>query len=618
MLKKISLLLPILPKLGYKNVAYMFWYRLSLKLGWRQRKFKVGQHIQGEFFKPVAPINNYPAQWEKLAVEKADAIIEGKLTWFHYHSFQLTNPPNWFQNPYDGSILNKPQKHWTRLSDFDLNTGDIKIIWEPSRFDWVIDLVRAYRITGRQEYLETLNQWLVDWSHHNPLNLGPNWKCGQEASIRLMKLISATQLLNQDLEASEALKKMLVEHLERIHKNITYAWAQDNNHGTSEAAALYVGAVFLLKQNQSTDLSKKLHKYRIKGRQLLLNRIAKLITPHGIFSQRSVTYHRVVVDTMSWVLMNMQRYEEPVFSEDVQAKLKSLGELQYKMISNSKGEVPNLGSNDGAMFLNLHHADYRDFRPSTQLFFAALNHEKRFGAGFHDEALFWFYPELLEKNPSILTNENGIVNVDDELIILQDSDLKVFFRLPHDRFRFATCDALHLDIWYKGKNILGDSGSYSYNAGEKSQNFESVSAHNTVQFGKEEQMPKISRFLYGDWLKAEAINVSGEGKNIWSIEASYTDYRKNTHTRILEWAPELKRLTVFDKLSSPNKEEKNLFWQVFDESVTDQIEVQSEEGDVLKPKLSKAYHSLYYLQKTNHLRLSYKTASKQFKTIIQF
>src|SRR5690554_6763886 len=101
MLKKISLIFPILPKLGYKNVAYMFWYRLSLKLGWRQRKFKVGQAIQGEFFKPVAPINNYPAQWVKLAVEKADAIIEGKLTWFHYHSFQLTNPPNWFQNPYD-------------------------------------------------------------------------------------------------------------------------------------------------------------------------------------------------------------------------------------------------------------------------------------------------------------------------------------------------------------------------------------------------------------------------------------------------------------------------------------------------------------------------------------
>lgn len=618
MLKKLSLIFPILPKLGYSNVAYMLWYRLSLKWGWRKPMFPKAEPINGGFFNAVTPINDYPAQWKELALEKANAILESRLTWFHYHQFKVGNPPNWFLNPFDYSILNNPQKHWTDLSDFDLNTGDIKIIWEPSRFDWVIDLARAYRITGQQEYLDTLNHWLIDWSQHNPLNTGPNWKCGQEASIRLMKLISATQLLEQDLTASEPLKQMLYEHLGRIRNNITYAWAQDNNHGTSEAAALYIGAVFLLKQTQTNALKKQLYKYRNKGKQILLNRINKLLTPQGVFSQRSVTYHRVVVDTMSWVLYNMQRYNEPAFTDSIRAKLQNLGELQYKMISSSQGETPNLGSNDGAMLLNLHHADYRDFRPSTQLFFAALKQEKRFAPGLHDEPLFWFYSELMDEKTTVLKNEKGILNVDDELIILQDADIKIFFRLPHDRFRFATCDALHLDIWYKGKNILGDSGSYSYNAGEKSQDFESVSAHNTVQFGEEEQMPKISRFLYGAWLKAKAINFSDVGEEIWTCEASYTDYRKNTHKRMVHWESSLKRLTVIDQLDSPSQERKKLFWQVFDESIIEKMEVKTEHGDVLKSDSVKAFHSLYYLQKTDHLRLTYETTSQQFKTIIQF
>ena len=35
-------------------------------------------------------------------------------------------------------------------------------------------------------------------------------------------------------------------HLKRIESTISYAIAQDNNHGTSEAAALFIGGSWLL------------------------------------------------------------------------------------------------------------------------------------------------------------------------------------------------------------------------------------------------------------------------------------------------------------------------------------------------------------------------------------
>jgi len=617
MLKKIFLLIPILPKLGYNNVAYMIWYRLGMKLGWQKHKFPLGKAIVGLFFKKSAPVKNYPEAWRNKTLERANKILDGNLTWFYYHTFQVGNPPKWFQNPFDGSVLNNPKKHWTELSDFDLNTGDIKIIWEPSRFGWLTDLARAYRVSGDEKYLETINQWLEDWSRHNPKNQGPNWKCGQEASIRLMQLITTAQILKQDLQATPNLQQMLWQHLKRIDGNINYGIAQDNNHGTSEAAALYIGAVFLNQQPINNKVRKHLQEYMHKGRKLLVNRIEKLITMQGVFSQRSVNYHRVVVDTLSWVLLNMKRYKEPELAKQIKVRIKSLGEHQYKMISNAKGEAPNLGSNDGAMFLNLHNSNYRDFRPSTQLFFAALNQEKRFIKGSHDEALFWLYPEMLNKEVKIKENEQGVMNIDDELIIMQDKDLKLFLRLPNDRFRFATCDALHLDVWYKGKNILGDSGSFSYNSIEESEKYESVLAHNTIQFGEYEQMPKISRFLYGNWLKAKNIKISTITEKKWFCKASYIDFRENMHTRSIQWEPKSKCLFVTDTVVSNYNEEKKLYWHVFDNALKKHIKVHDEKNIVLQPSFSSAYHSQYYLQKSEHLSLSYKTKSRQFNTIIQ-
>src|SRR5690606_31584731 len=119
---------------------YMVWYRLSMKMGWRKRMFPVEKSVEGPFYKEVSPIDNYPEKWRIKTLEKADQILEGELTWFHHHGFKVGKPPSWFQNPFDGSKLRDPTKHWTELGDFDLNTGDVKIIWEPSRFDWLTDL----------------------------------------------------------------------------------------------------------------------------------------------------------------------------------------------------------------------------------------------------------------------------------------------------------------------------------------------------------------------------------------------------------------------------------------------------------------------------------------------
>lgn len=126
--------------------------------------------------------------------------------------------------------------------------------FEASRFDWVVTLSRAYAVTNDVRYLQTLNEWLKDWCKHNPLNIGPNWKCGQEVSIRVFNLINASFILQQNNNPTTALIQLIEAHLKRIQLNICYAIAQDNNHGTSEAAGLFIGGSWLSNINVTQKL----------------------------------------------------------------------------------------------------------------------------------------------------------------------------------------------------------------------------------------------------------------------------------------------------------------------------------------------------------------------------
>ena len=77
--------------------------------------------------------------------------------------------------------------------------------------------------------------------------------------------------------------------------------------------------------------------------------------------------------------------------------------------------------------------------------------------------------------------------------------------MPTYRFRPAHADPLHLDLWHQGINLLRDGGSYAYNASpEDLAIFPGIASHNTVQFDGAEPMPRLGRFLWGDWLQQEA------------------------------------------------------------------------------------------------------------------
>ncbi|MNZ99796.1 Heparinase II/III-like protein [compost metagenome] len=105
-------------------------------------------------------------------------------------------------------------------------------------------------------------------------------------------------------------------------------------------------------------------------------------------------------------------------------------------------------------------------------------------------------------------------------------------RYPRFRFRPSQADALHLDLWLDGRNLLRDAGTYSYNTEPQWLNyFPGTASHNTVQFDDRDQMPRLSRFLFGDWLKTSTLQPLQEQNGSISFAAGYRDGHKASHRR---------------------------------------------------------------------------------------
>ena len=105
-------------------------------------------------------------------------------------------------------------------------------------------------------------------------------------------------------------------------------------------------------------------------------------------------------------------------------------------------------------------------------------------------------------------------------------------RFPNFHFRPDHADALHFDLWYNGINLLRDSGTYSYHVDEPWQSyFPGTSAHNTIQFDERDQMPRLGRFLFGEWLQIQERSELTDDDGILSWTGSYVDFKRCRHQR---------------------------------------------------------------------------------------
>ena len=287
------------------------------------------------------------------------------------------------------------------------------------------------------------------------------------------------------------------------------------------------------------------------------------------------------------------------------------------------GDAPNLGANDGSRLYDLSCAAYGDFRPSVQQLSVLLNGASDYPAGAWDEPLQWLGIEPEEEaapgsRASRLFSDGGFV-------VLRQADTSCVLRFAAFRFRPSHADCLHFDLWHRGRNLLRDGGTFSYNtAPEWLDYFSGTESHNTVQFDGRDQMPRLGRFLFGHWLTMDdvgSVEVSGDSQS-WT--GAYTDRFGARHRRTVTVHEQT--WTIVDDISGAENRATLRWrlapddWKLSDNACEGRFATLQVSADspLQRIELTNGWESLFYQEKTQLPVLEIETGpgSCRIETVI--
>ncbi|MFG6531422.1 MULTISPECIES: alginate lyase family protein [unclassified Sulfitobacter] len=574
------------PKLGLRNVARVALYRARFKSGWRPRP-------------PDTPCP------EGAVYGLGDSDRQGgsvTLKLFGWYPVELGAAPDWHADPFGAGTRQDTDVDWVAALQ-RIGDGDVKRYWELSRFYWLPQFALAAR-DGDADAATRIENWLRDWVDANPSYRGINWACGQEASIRLMNLALAALILDTWRDPSPTMRWLVEAHARRIRPTLSYALGQDNNHGTAEACGIYVAGSWG-KRWSMPDADRCAR----TGLRWLNDRALRMIQADGSPCQYSTTYHRANLEGFCLAGLWAEKTGAPRLGTEARSRILDGARWLQAIVDPATGDAPNLGPNDGSHLFTVSQADYRDFRPTVALA-AVLFDDERPWPDYDDprvSALGLKQGDHFWPSPTSRSSDVGGYHV------LRVGQAMAVLRYPRFRYRPSQADALHLDLWHAGRNLLRDGGTFSYNA-EGAEWFAGTAAHNTIEFDGRDQMPRLGRFLFGDWLKAEAVEpVLDDGVKAVAA-AAYTDARGARHHRAITLSAG--SLICRDTISG-NFEVARLRWRlapgewhiegdiVRNGAYSIAIEF---DGVPVSPALGTTVESRYYLQKTEIPEISVKVS----------
>ena len=500
--------------------------------------------------------------WDAVAAEppvrEGVELLAGRFRFFGWRKIELGRRPAWQCNALTHESL-PAGTHWSRISDFA--HGDIKVIWEPSRWDWSLVLARAYARTGDRRFATRFRELRDDWMAENQPGAGPNWKCGQEAALRLIAACASTAILASLGGASSSGLKQLTTLAEatarRIEANLDYALSQDNNHGLSELAGLLTVAVMF------PGLPGAVVRGR-RARTALIRELDRLVAEDGSFAQYSTNYHRVLLLDAVWCGRLLAAAGEPL-PADTLARIDAAAVWLWQMMDPSDGSVPCYGSNDGANILKLEGGRYGDYRAAVQAAFVLTRGVPVLPVGPWNETATWLFGLARLAQPPRAPERQNFTAASAGYHVLRRAGLEVFVRCGPHRFRPHHADQLHADLRRNGRPLTLDPGTFSYNAPPPWDHaFKNTRFHNTVSVDGLDQMSKAGRFLWLPWTggTSDAMRELADGSlHCWEGETdAWLDLAVPVRHRRAILLHENGEATVIDRLQSAGRHLYAMHW----------------------------------------------------------
>jgi hypothetical protein len=484
----------------------------------------------------------------------------------YFFRFLSPEPIDWFVNPVDGASSDG-RRPWFELPDYRPEQGDPRMLWEPARAAWAIDCAKARAARLRDDADSLFWHWVDSWMAACPPFVGFHWKCGQESAVRMVAILLGFWALADrrsiDPERFVQLARLAWATGYRIERHIHYAISQKNNHAISEACGLLMlGQVF----PELRDAPR----WRRRGRKVLAREMLRQIYPDGSYVQHSMNYQRVM-QQMALLALRLAELVHRPFARDCYDALDRSNRFLHAMMDRRAGQAPAYGHNDGAYVLPLSECDFQDFRPVVQATHYLTHRRRLFPPGPWDEDLLWLFgPDALSSSQEAPVEPTSRAFESGGYYTLRRPHSWAMLRSHTYRDRPGQCDLLHLDLWWRGQNVLRDCGTYRYYCPQRpdvEHYFKSIRAHNTAEIDGTDPLELVSRFLWFPWPRGRMLRFQPPGESPGCIEAVSYAYDRPPHRcvhrrTVLSLPNDL--WVVIDDLIGPGRHGVVLRWHLLD------------------------------------------------------
>ena len=313
----------------------------------------------------------------------------------------------------------------------------------------------------------------------NPLMYSVNWTCTMDVAIRAVNWLYSVAMILESESVTEAfiekIYKSLYQHGWFIYNNFEKNIPDSNNHLFSD----YAGLMYLAILYQNTKYGRKWKKFVIPE---FFEEIRRQILPSGVQYERSVSYHRLMTELVSYPCFMLKRIGIQV-PADIEYRVRSM----YSFVATytkANGRAPLIEDNDDGRFLPFLRRDFRrhdyllDPDSLEQLLIAngveTFRYEKTDSKSFKDAG------------HAVLRNSDAYLFVTNGGFSKYETPAKAQGTHTHN-------DRLSFELAIDEDDIIIDPGAYVYTPDpERCNEFHSTAKHNTIVVDGEEQN-KLSR-----------------------------------------------------------------------------------------------------------------------------
>lgn len=463
-----------------------------------------------------------------------------------------------------------PRKPWFRIRYLDFEeAGDSKITWELNRHQHLVTLAKAYRLTGREQFVaELFSQWF-DWQRENPYPIGINWASSLEVAFRTLSWLWVWNLLANSSVIPPNFSRDLLQQLavsgRHIEKYLS-TYFSPNTHLLGEGLALFF--LGTLCPNLPAAV-----RWQSKGWNILLQGAKHQVRSDGMYFEQSTYYHVYALDIFLHARILAAANGLPIppeFDQKIEEMLNFLATLAQT------GILPRLGDDDGGRLFNplrnraehlldpLATGAVLFKRPDWKAATAVAREETLWLLGMQGLAQF---DSLAEKPSSPRTAafpESGIYLMADpapakaQLVI--DAGPQGSLSAGHGH-----ADALSVHLSAEGRELLLDPGTCCYVSADNSRDeFRGTAAHNTLRVEQSDQAKPKSAFSWEAFVETK-VESWITGTSFELFRGLHFGYARLAHPVVhRRWVFHLKSQfwLVRDVVLGEGEHSLDLFWHI--------------------------------------------------------